>query len=51
MKKEATYLDIETNEGRRSAAFDYVHDHVKKEDSENSDGLEFENAAVEEIED
>lgn len=51
MEKEASHLDITTNEGRRSAALDYAHEYVKQEESENSDGVDLENAAVEEIED
>ena len=43
--------DIDTNEGRRSAAHDFIHGQMLKEDSSDSDQLELENAAVEEVED
>ena len=45
--------DISTNKGQREAALDFIYDNdVKQKDDDDSEGeLEFDNAAIEEVED
>ena len=43
--------DISTNQGRRGAAMDFMHDEMGKDDSSEHEKEEFEDAKIEEVED
>jgi len=49
--KTSGEIDLDSEAGRRNAAFDFIHKGMTKEDSDDSDGLDFQRAEAEEVED